>query len=112
MPAAFPPRSSKRLRFAVAAVLIATFAYSVVIAGQILLWFVLVGIAAGIYLAWLLVVAVFRLVDAVERIAAALEAGAETPTRGTDAANHTDTTDDPYATDGTGRGRDAGEANG
>ena len=70
------------MKIAVAVVLLVTLAYSLVIAGQILLWFVLVGIAAGVYIAWLLVLAVFRLVDAIERIAAAREAevsGADRP---------------------------------
>jgi uncharacterized membrane protein len=62
------------MKIALAVVAVVTFAYSIVIAGQILLWFVLAGIAAGIYVAWLLVVAVLRLVDATERIASALEA--------------------------------------
>ncbi|WP_256546519.1 hypothetical protein [Halobellus inordinatus] len=62
------------MNIALAVVAVVTFAYSIVVAGQILLWFVLAGIAAGIYVAWLLVVAVLRLVDATERIASALEA--------------------------------------
>jgi len=62
------------VKIALAVVAVVTFAYSIIIAGQILLWFVLAGIAAGIYVAWLLVVAVLRLVDATERIARALEA--------------------------------------
>jgi hypothetical protein len=71
------PQLSTRLKIAIAAILLVTLAYSLIIAGQILLWFVLVGIAAGIYIAWLLVVAVFRMVEAVERIAAAMEADAD-----------------------------------
>ena len=74
MPSEFPPPLSTRVKVAAVIVLLVTLAYSFVIAGQILLWFVLVGIAAGIYIAWLLVVAVFRLVEAVERLAAAREA--------------------------------------
>ena len=66
MPSEFPPPLSTRVKVAAVIVLLVTLAYSFVIAGQILLWFVLVGIAAGIYIAWLLVVAVFRLVEAVE----------------------------------------------
>jgi len=62
------------VKIALAVVAVVTFAYSIIIAGQILLWFVLAGIAAGIYVVWLLVVAVLRLVDATERIARALEA--------------------------------------
>ena len=74
MPSEYPPRPSRRVKIALAVVAVVTFAYSIVVAGQILLWFVLAGIAAGIYVAWLLVVAVLRLVDATERIASALEA--------------------------------------
>ena len=73
MPPAFPPRPSKRATIALAAVALVTFLYSIVIAGQILLWFVLVGIAVGLYLTYLLIVAIFRLVEAVERIATAAE---------------------------------------
>jgi len=73
MPSEFPPPLSDRVKLAAAVVLLVTFVYSFVIAAQILLWFVLVGIAAGIYIAWLLVLAVFRLVEAVERLAAAKE---------------------------------------
>jgi hypothetical protein len=76
VPAEYPPRPSKRVQIALAVVLLVTFVYSVVIASQILLWFVFVGIVAGVYIAWLLVVAAFRLVAAVERIAAAREAEA------------------------------------
>jgi hypothetical protein len=69
----YPPRPSKRVTTALAAVALVTFLYSIVIAGQILLWFVLVGLAVGLYLTYLLIVAVFRLVEAVERIATAAE---------------------------------------
>jgi hypothetical protein len=75
------------VKIAVAVVLLVTLAYSLVIAGQILLWFVLVGIAAGVYIAWLLVLAVFRLVDAIERIAATREAEVS----GGDRTDETDT---------------------
>jgi hypothetical protein len=71
-----PPQPSKRVQIALAVVLLVTLVYSVVIAAQILVWVVFVGVVAGIYIAWLLVIAVFRLVAAVERIAAAREAEA------------------------------------
>ncbi|RLM59622.1 hypothetical protein DVK02_02475 [Halobellus sp. Atlit-31R] len=74
VPSEYSPRPSRRGQIALAVVAVVTFAYSILVAGQILLWFVLAGIAAGVYVAWLLVVAVFRLVDATERIANALEA--------------------------------------
>ena len=69
----FPPRPSKRTAVALAVVALVTFLYSVVVTAQILLWFVLVGVAIGLYLTYLLIVAVFRLVEAVERIATAAE---------------------------------------
>ncbi|WP_435186170.1 hypothetical protein [Halobellus sp. EA9] len=69
-----PPRLSRNAKIGLGAFLVVTLAYSFVIAGQILLWFVIVGVTAGIYLTWLLVVAVFGMVDAFERIADAMEA--------------------------------------
>ncbi|MBB6647597.1 hypothetical protein [Halobellus ruber] len=68
-----PPRPSRRTKIVLAAVALVTFLYSVVVTAQILLWFVLVGLAVGLYLTYLLIVAVFRLVEAVERIATAAE---------------------------------------
>ena len=73
MSSELPPRPSKRATIALAVVALVTFLYSIVIAGQILLWFVLVGLAVGLYLTYLLIVAIFRLVEAVERIATAAE---------------------------------------
>lgn len=73
MPPEFPPRPSTRTTVALAAVALVTFLYSIVVAGQILVWFVLVGVAVGVALVYLLVIAVFRLVAAVERIATAAE---------------------------------------
>ena len=73
MPSKFPPQFSTRTTVALATVALFTFLYSIVVAGQILLWFVLAGIAIGLYLTYLLIVAVFRLVEAVERIATAAE---------------------------------------
>jgi hypothetical protein len=73
VPPEFPPRPSKRTGIALAAVALLTFLYSIIVAGQILLWFVLAGIAVGLYLTYLLVVVLFRLVEAVERIATAAE---------------------------------------
>ena len=73
MSSELPPRPSKRATIALAVVALVTFLYSVVIAAQILLWFVLVGLAVGLYLTYLLIVAIFRLVEAVERIATAAE---------------------------------------
>ena len=72
MPSEFPP-PSRRTKIVLAAIAVLTLLYSLIIAGQILLWFVLVGIAVALYLTWLLIVAVFRLVEAVERIATAAE---------------------------------------
>jgi len=69
----FPPRPSKRVTVALAVIALVTFLYSIVIVGQILLWFALAGFAVGLYLIYLLIVAVFRLVAAVERIATAAE---------------------------------------
>ena len=69
----FPPELSTRAKVAIATVALLTFLYSVVVAAQILLWFVVVGFAVGLYLVYLLIVAVFRLVTAVERIATAAE---------------------------------------
>mgnify|MGYP006914279378 CR=1 FL=1 len=69
----FPPELSTRAKVAIATVALLTFLYSVVVAAQILLWFVVVGFAVGLYLTYLLIVAVFRLVAAVERIATAAE---------------------------------------
>ena len=73
MSSELPPRPSKRATIALAVVALVTFLYSIVIAGQILLWFVLVGLAVGLYLTYLLIVAIFRLVEAVERLATAAE---------------------------------------
>ncbi|MFB6252740.1 MAG: hypothetical protein ABEI27_13840 [Halobellus sp.] len=73
MSASFPPDLSKNEQIGIAAVLLLTFVYSLVVAGQILLWFALVGVAVGIYIAYLLVLAVFRMVEAVERLAVAVE---------------------------------------
>ena len=73
MPPELPPRPSTRTTAALAAVAVVTFLYSILVLGQILLWFVVVGIAIGLYLTYLLIVAVFRLVAAVERIATAAE---------------------------------------
>ncbi|WP_144901934.1 NAD(P)(+) transhydrogenase (Re/Si-specific) subunit beta [Halobellus captivus] len=87
MSAEFPPTPSRRTKIAVVIAVLATFAYSVVIAGQILLWFVLVGIVVGAYIAWLLVIAVFRLVEAVERLAAAKEAEVGSDNRTSDAVD-------------------------
>jgi hypothetical protein len=93
------PQPSKRTAVALAAVALVTLLYSFVIAGQILLWFVLVGIAIGLYLTYLLIVAVFRLVEAVERIATAAEVdtGIRTAAETGDAAqpSHGDVSDDP-----------------
>jgi hypothetical protein len=69
----FPPELSTRAKVAIATVALLTFLYSIVVAAQILLWFVVVGFAVGLYLTYLLIVAVFRLVAAVERIATAAE---------------------------------------
>jgi len=69
----FPPELSTRAKIAITAVALLTFLYSIVIAGQILLWFIVAGFAVGLYLIYLLIVAVFRLVAAVERIATAAE---------------------------------------
>lgn len=57
----------------IAAVLVVSFVYSVVIASQILLWVWLVAVAVVLVLGIRLVVAFLRLVDAVERIADELE---------------------------------------
>ena len=69
MPPEFPPRPSTRTTVALAAVALVTFLYSIVVVGQIPVWFILVGVA----LVYLLVIAGFRLVAAVERIATAAE---------------------------------------
>lgn len=74
MSAEFPASVSRRTKIAVGVLLVVTLAYSFVIAGQILVWFLFAGIVAGTYIAWLFVLAVFRLVEAVERLAAAKEA--------------------------------------
>ncbi|MFB6092875.1 MAG: hypothetical protein ABEK02_07690 [Haloquadratum sp.] len=74
MPSEFPPRLSRNAKIVLGAFLLITLVYSFVIAGQILVWFVIAGIAAGIYVAWALVVAVYRMVEAVERLADAMEA--------------------------------------
>lgn len=73
VPSAFPPRPSRRVTIALATIGLLTLLYSLIIAGQILLWFILAGGAIGLYLVWLLILAVFRLVEAVERIATAAE---------------------------------------
>ena len=69
----FPPELSTRAKVAIATVALLTLLYSVAVVGQILLWVVVVGIAVGLSLVYLLIVAVFRLVAAVERIATAAE---------------------------------------
>ncbi len=69
MPPEFPPRPSTRTTVALAAVALVTFLHSIVVVGQIPVWFILVGVA----LVYLLVIAGFRLVAAVERIATAAE---------------------------------------
>ena len=88
----FPPRPSKRITVALAVVALVTFLYSIVIVGQILLWFALAGFAVGLYLIYLLIVAVFRLVAAVERIATAAEvdSGIRTPAEARQSAPPTD----------------------
>jgi hypothetical protein len=73
VPSEFPPRPSRRVTIALVVVALFTLLYSLIIAGQILLWFILAGGAIGLYLTWLLIIAVFRLVEAVERIATAAE---------------------------------------
>ncbi|MFA1610404.1 hypothetical protein [Halobellus rubicundus] len=93
MPSEFPPRLSRNAKIALGAVLLVTLAYSFVIAGQILIWFVIVGIAAGIYVAWALVVAVYRMVEAVERLADAMEARNRREA-GTEDASRIDTEDE------------------
>ncbi|WP_049987617.1 ATP synthase subunit I [Halobellus rufus] len=69
-----PPALSRRTKLLVGVVLAVTLVYSFVIAGQILLWFLFAGLVAGVYVAWLLVLAAFRLVEAVERLAETREA--------------------------------------
>ena len=106
MPSESLPRPSRRVTIALAVIALFTLLYSLIVAGQILLWFILAGGAIGLYLTWLLILAVFRLVRAVERIATAAEvnsgirdpsaAGPETPphrTRGETPAD--DTPDGP-----------------
>ncbi|MFC7176057.1 hypothetical protein [Halosegnis marinus] len=57
--------------------------YSVVIAGQLALWFALVPPVAFLYLFW-------RLVRAHERLAAAMAGDADSPERGTGAGTETE----------------------
>ncbi|SDX57132.1 hypothetical protein SAMN04487946_101177 [Halobellus clavatus] len=96
--APLPPQLSKNAQIGIVVVLLLTLAYSVVIAGQILLWFVLVGIAVGIYVAYLLVLAVFRMVDAVERLADAVEARNEAgQTQPSDGSSTSEKSDDAEA---------------
>jgi hypothetical protein len=69
----FSLRPSRRVTIVLAVIALFTLLYSLIVAGQILLWFILAGGAIGLYLIWLLIIAVFRLVEAVERIATAAE---------------------------------------
>jgi len=78
VPSEFPPQLSRRAKVAIGAVALLTLLYTVVVTAQILLWFILVGVAVGLYLTYLLIVALFRLVEAVERIATAAEAESRT----------------------------------
>ena len=105
----FSLRPSRRVTIALAVIALLTLLYSLIVVGQLLLWFILAGGAIGLYLTWLLIIAVFRLVEAVERIATAAEvdSGVRDPseaapgapprrTGGGTPAN--DTPDDPRAT--------------
>ncbi|MFC6825973.1 hypothetical protein [Halopelagius fulvigenes] len=82
---------SSAAKVAIAVALVVSFAYSVVIAGQILLWFSLVFLAVAIVIGVRLTSAFLRLADSVERIADAVErTDAETTERIADAVEETD----------------------
>lgn len=58
------PEHDQRVVVALGVVAIATLAYSLLIAGQILVWFVIVGTLGFFYLAWRAVRAFERIADA------------------------------------------------
>ncbi|RDI70822.1 hypothetical protein [Halopelagius longus] len=81
---------SSAAKVSIAVALVVSLTYSVIIAGQILLWFYLLFLVVLLVLGVRVVFAFLRLVDAVERIADALERmDAETTERIADALDET-----------------------